>query len=369
MLNNPWWYCLYNTAIWTITLLVSYNKWKKNPTMQGNGSEGIYLPLFFLFLMSSLFVFAGGDMQRYKEFAESSYLDYGYRAHEGLEPVYAAIAYFVHGNYYLWQMIVYGGALVLTYFTLKRTDNLNSFTILAFILFAFPSYGLTRGVLAYSIFLFGLSFFDNQKKLLILLGIAICAVSWYFHSSMILPILLLPFIFLKITKKRLIFLILFFPVAVLIANNYLDWIFINSEQFGQSGDKLLTYTDADFNSNYNDSFLMNLLAVLTLALVTWIVLEVVRLPDRIDLSYSDTILSRFAFILLYVAFVIRASNIPNNNVIYYRYLTMIPFYIYLIWPKIISYLKGTRRQFLLYFSFFLPILRQMVIIYYESFKG
>lgn len=230
-------------------------------------------------------------------------------------------------DFMLWKIVVYGIAILLTIWSMKRlhTDNLT--TLMAFVLIPFMSYGTTRAVLAYSIFTFGYTFLCERKKYKIILGLYIIFLSWQAHSSMILPILLTPFTFLKVTKKRLYLLLLLFPFFVILFNNYYQ-SFLTSSSMGDS------LASAKFES-YNEHGYAT--AVSTVGELLRILFGFVLIPPVIvglRGVYSNTIDLRFhhfikiSFLMIYMSYVIYFSELENGT-FFNRYFTMIPFFLYI----------------------------------------
>ena len=155
--------------------------------------RGIYL-LFLLFLLYSLYTFFGGDDSRYEFFVTEDYLDTS-KDFKGIEPLYVTIASITGGHFLLWKLIVYGASLLLTFIVLRRTGSLNYTALCAFTVSALASYGSTRGVLAYSAFLLAIVLLGEETIMHKLVGAVLAVLSISAHSSMILPVFLIPLVF------------------------------------------------------------------------------------------------------------------------------------------------------------------------------
>lgn len=336
-MSNPWWYIFYNFLLWFICFSISYSYWRKDPCEANitNGNEKNTIRfLFVLFLLYSLFTFFGGDNDKYKSFVEEGYKTYGvFRDFESDEPIYAKIASIVGGNFVLWKIVVYGTALLITYFTLKKLKCNNFISLTSFILLALCSYGTARSVLAYSIFLFGFSFFQSYKRIVRLFGFVIIVLSIVAHASMIIPIALIPMMFIKLTKTRVALSLLLLPVVVILFNTLYHFLFDRIGLLGLSGYKLEVYTDPNLSIiGYNDSFLMTIRYLLIYFVIGILVFFSVKSDIKHILPEPISRIVRVGYSLLYISLVIKFSSLPNSDIIFIRYYTMVPFFLYVCWP-------------------------------------
>lgn len=320
---------LYNFILASLCIIIVYSKIKANKELSRTDYKSVGNFIYILFVLVfaySLYTGAGGDNERYKSFAEGGYKEFFYTDYFGFEELYVYIAMFTK-DFMLWKMVVYGLAIVLTIWSIKRLQVDNLVTLMAFVLIPFMSYGTTRAVLAYSIFTYGYTFLHEKNIYKKILGLVIIFLSWQAHSSMILPILLTPFTFLKLTKKRLYLLLLLFPIVVLLFNNYY-LLFLGSSSMEDS------LAATKFNS-YNEHEYAT--AVSTVGSLLRIIFGFVLIPPVIvglKGVYSNTIEVKFhhiikiSFLMIYMSYVIYFSELENGT-FFNRYFTMVPFFLYI----------------------------------------
>ena len=353
-MGNPWWYILYNVLIWAFCMYFSFkrmnNREEKNRHYSKNNKRGIVL-LFVLFLLYSLFIFYGGDNARYENFVTSngttSEPELG-----GIDPLYAVLANMTAGNFVLWKLIVYGTALLLTFWALKRLNALNYLALFAFTTFCLSSYGATRGVLACSILVLAISFITDRSIILKAAGVLLAVFSISAHSSMILPVLLLPLSLVKLDNRKIVILLIMFPVLLSFYNALYPALFSNESLMDmQTGYKLQTYTDETENVGSGSSLLMSLHLFLDYIVIIMSLFYSLKADNKGVLPKTVSFLVRCSFLLFYVAMLINFSNMPGGDFISTRYMTLIPFFLFITWPFIINNkVVFTRGKQNLYFN-------------------
>lgn len=341
-------------------------------TSSGNSevSKQQYIKIGLLILAYSLFTFFGGDNARYEEYVKEGYLNLLNLDHLGIEPVYAVFASFSNGSLVLWKLMVYGIAIFISFVTIKKL-KCNPAALAAFSVFALSSYGTTRGVLAYSIFLFAFTFLGSNSFWQKVLGIVLALGSIAFHSSMVLPICLIPLLFVRITKKRFIILLLLFPLLLAIFNESFEVIFNSTGIMdSQSGYKLETYTENADSTGTGTSFLMTVHNVLDWITIAFLLFFTIKADNKNLLPKPVSYISRVSFFVFYLSQIISFSNLPNSKFLSTRYVTMIPFFIYVSWSYFINnkeFVNIEVRKKYIYFSAFNTFFMFLVIVYYTSF--
>lgn len=322
------WSTFYNVAIWTICAIISITLGKKQIQKRNLDYEhrGTYFILFLLFFIYSLYSGFGGDNEKYQTFVEGGYEDFFVRDYIAFEELYVRIAMFVNNNFLLWKVVVYGSCLIFTYYTIKRLNVKNNITMMYYVLMCLPTIGTSRAVLAFSIFLFGFSFFNKEsKKIYKIIGAIIVISSYYAHSSMIVPILLTPFIFLKFNKRFAYILILLFPIFVYLFNNYYELFLYNESSDAYFSQKFNNYNEHGYGTERS----------ITMTILNYILYFVIIPPVYYGLKgLSEKTISekvqnfiRLSFLLLYFSFIILFSMLDNET-FFNRYFTMIPFFLF-----------------------------------------
>ena len=163
-------YILFNLALCNLAFFVAYYHvgGYQRRKLDGNAINGVdnntYRILFVIFLLYSLFTFFGGDKSGYEEMVkEAGRNGFAYRLN--MEDIYVWIGMIVKGNFLVWKLIVYGVSLLLCHYSLKRLGVNNLVSLLFFAGMCLMSYGATRAVLAYAVYVYGLSLIKNEKLL------------------------------------------------------------------------------------------------------------------------------------------------------------------------------------------------------------
>ena len=329
-------------------------------------TTGKFLIFFFtLVFLYSLYTGFGGDNNRYREFVEYGYQDFYYLKFFPFEELYVKIAEYTQ-NFILWKIVVYGSAIILSMWSIKRLKADNLITLYAFALIPMSSYGTTRAVLAYSIYLFGYTFLNENRIYKHVLGWIIIYLSLKAHSSMILPIMLTPFTYLKISKVRMYILIALFPIFVLLFNHYYP-VFLGSSAISDtmSAGKFEVYSEGGYATATST----------TSSILRFLFGFVLVPPVLIGMRgvYSETIDKRFhkviklSFLMVYMSFVMLFSELDNIT-FFNRYFTMIPFFLYIAMSGI-SFepsISPTTRKIYWYFVLLYSLAEMLYLLYCTS---
>ena len=328
-------------------------------------SVGNSLYVFFVVVLAySLYTGFGGDDQRYRDFVEGGYENYYYSDFFSFEELYVIIAAKTK-NFILWKVVVYGCAIFLSCWSVKKLKVDNLLTLFFFALIPFSSYGSTRAVLAYSNFLFGYTFLNQKKIYKQIIGLVIVVISWQAHSSMILPILLTPLTYLKVTKRRFYLLLLLFPVMVVLFNNYyVSFLGSSALENSMAAGKFTEYNE------HGEGTDVSTVGGILRFLFGFVIVPPVLLG--IKGVYSKTIdekfhrLCKFSFLMLYVSYVMYFSQLDNIT-FFNRYFTMIPFYLYIVISRISLERSVTPSIRMFYFRFVLAYALIQLSYYFYCF--
>lgn len=232
-----------------ILLVISVLKVRKYPHRLSN--VGILLALF-LCLIKYLFPMGGSDFYAYKVFVETSgYTDIStipqYYLH--YEKVYYAIINIVHNDYFLFRLVVWGGALLLYWLTAKRL-GLDKSTFAFYLgICIVPLTAVSRVCLAYAIGFWGFSLLvkpitrKGSNTFSFILGAALIIASVLFHRSAILLLVILPLSLINFNKRTIWLLALAFPIiAVVITSNVFDFVL----SYNQTEDSIIDASTASY---------------------------------------------------------------------------------------------------------------------------
>ena len=141
----------------------------------------------------------------------------------------------------LFRLIVWGGTIVIAYYTFRiyRSLLLPGLALLLLFVFNAGTVSYARASLGMAVYFLGIALYlYNKDKMLLLraLGIALAVSSYYLHREMIVAIGLLPILFIPLEKRRMVFPSVFGLVAAIVAlsslitnTEYFDSIFDNDD--------------------------------------------------------------------------------------------------------------------------------------------
>lgn len=142
------------------------------------------------------------------------------------EVIYMIIARIVAGNYELFRLVVWGGAILITCGTI-RLQKVNMYITLLFWFIMYSNFFCyARASLGIAVFTFGVSMISKHiqaNRFLILLGFGLCILSISFHRSLIIGLITLPAMFFRFNKFRLVFFALFLTgLSSILIESFID---------------------------------------------------------------------------------------------------------------------------------------------------
>ena len=135
------------------------------------------------------------------------------------EPIYVDIAKFVNRNYFLFRVIVWGGAFYLFLQTAKRLKIQLTIAVLVLFIIYSVTFAYARATLAMAIYFYGLSYLCISYKNIIvsyILGVFIILLATPFHSSAFVMIAMTLVVFIPLKKWIYILSIFSIPVLALL---------------------------------------------------------------------------------------------------------------------------------------------------------
>lgn len=368
------WLIFYNVILWNICFLMAYSRSIRRGYSVNRSccNDQAYKQLFFLFAMFSLFTFFGGDIKRDLEFVKEEFEYADLYEHIGREQIYVFFASISHKHLFIYKVLIYIPALIFTSFSLKLTRKDNYVTLLLFVMFALTSYGATRGVLAFSIFVLGVIFYCREKLLYKALGIAIMLSSYFFHATMLAVFVLFMLSHIKLKKPILLILVLLFPVFV----KGIDVVMSLFDSGGLlSAFEYATYKFQNYTEQHSDmtsygSILTTISDYLNMFFILGAFLYALKSYFKTEVRKESVLLFNTGFFLLYFALVFRFSDMPANQMLYSRLFGMCPFFLYLPYADYFT-VNGNVRKGLLFFAWFAFIKINymfMTLFYYSAFN-
>lgn len=302
---------------------------------------GLFLSGILIFC---LFDKTSGDYFHYQSIIQE-YLETKYPQNH-LEYPYLIIIESTFANYFLFRLIVWGGALFIWNCILKLLSLQNTLSLTVFVLFMLIPFSCVRMSLGLVIFYLGFILFWkylHTNIIYVLAGVFCLISSLFFHKALLLLFILFPITFIKINKYLLILMIIAFPFIVQFVNTYvLELFFLDIEVEGLSylsGEKV----ELGVGMKLYNVFLMISLTI-SLALIIWdsSAKNVFHLP----LYYQ-----RLLYIIIYVYYIVLIVSCLNvgDNTLYARFRDML----YPPFVLIFSYycMQNRLRKFALVFLF------------------
>lgn len=320
---------------WLALYFISPYLTNKNVNSKHNFLSWLSLLLFCLYCIYS------GDWLHYEEKLDF----YEYYGASGLEPIYDVILSYIGHNYILFRFIVWGSALLFLRALLYRLSVNNFRTLGFYIIWGILFFAYARVSLGLSSFFYGFSLFikplEHNRKLGYIWGAICIIISFFFHKSIILLILLIPFVFIGLTKKKFIIYCFCSLIAVFILNSllyYLDVLLIGIDGIeyfsNEKGARTLGGTIVTFCLRTP----LYLLLIYLIYKLLW-KSKYENLPIYIQRFFT------FVVLISLVAFIFRLSNI-KSQVLFYRTLYMIFIPLSIVLSEVFTILK--RKTILIY---------------------
>ena len=295
--------------------------------------------IFFLLIIFALTCFCNGDF--FHSIVPVHYMDSKWMVTPNFhyEIVYQYIAKFTDGNYLLWRLIVWGGAILLITLTAKRIGcSIKQTLFIVFALYA-VQYSYARSTLAQSIYFYGLSFLiaPNLRKgriSNIVLALVIISIAPFFHRSAYLLLASTPIVFLpNISNKKSMFYIFLYVSFIAIATVLMSKVIFDLDLLSITDDERLVtkfenYTDAEDDENREGGIAKRLIIWLTNLSIFVILYKIVTSLVRNgveNMNQNDGYL-KISFCIIAASLTLNFCG-PEFYVISYRYgiMSFIPF--------------------------------------------
>lgn len=282
--------------------------------------------LIFTTILFSVFAFCDGDYYHYKDIFETLVTIKDDYTH--MEPVYRFLINCSFGNYSLFRLYVWGLAVL---FFLKASNNLSispniSFIILFLIYICTFSYA--RVTLGMSIAFWGLSILTQNKN--IIWGLVVLAASIFFHKTIAFGILaiLLAITFHNMTKRRVFFIALVYPLLIVLVKYYLvQFLSFDFDEFETLGiNSGQAYLEKDRVAGGIGAKIGGLLKNSLYYLMAFIYIKSIFDGIYLNFSRQMKIVSSACFFIVIISTIFSFDLGYNTSIFYYRllYFAMIP---------------------------------------------
>lgn len=367
MINYSYYYIFINIILWNVLFFSLLAKVQTRSICLSFSRNRVYKKYFYLFVFFAVFAFHTGDFAHYAELV--IYIKrWGNITH--LEDFYVWLARLLHGNYFLWRLAVWGGFFYLFYLTLKKLHRDNFLSLFLFCSILLPMSVEGRYVLGLMLFIYGFVSFLCSRGRKRFWAVLLLVCSYFLHRSIVLLFFLIPLSFVRLNRKRVIILILLFPVLVYLFNVAVEIVL--------GGDGFITsLIDESARRSYIEeeqtvqqvSKGIEVLRICQNIVYIGLLLFIIYYSLKRYISRLDSYIISFSFFICYVSFIL-ASSVINNPLIFRRYFILTPYPIILIAS---SYFKQTfcRSHLFWWFAGFCFVWQNfymMLQMYYFSFR-
>ena len=314
------------------------------------------------FIVASLFIiclfpFFSGDYFHY----EQIYNNLLKGDSSGMEDVYLILAKITY-NYFIFRLVVWGGALSLFFYSVKLSKLPFEYVSLFFValyllLFSYARVSLSMAMMFLGLTMISYNAMVSFKAILsrffyIIIGLTLIAVSYYFHKSSVFGIacICVSLITYKMTKFRMLIMILAIPVIVQLIQ-YLIVDLLNADAFDneslinvRAAQKYIS--DEGGSKSFNLGVgIQNLLVRTSFYLIAYIYIKALWENTYRLFPKPIKIISTTAFLCVVGASIFAFNLGYNTWTLYYRFLNyaMIPSTFFLVYclihnvyPKIVK---------------------------------
>ena len=254
--------------------------------------------------------------------------------------------------YEVFRLIVWGGAIILVYFSARRyREELNPGMVVLFLFVLYcGSFCYARASLAMSVFFAGLSlFFYAQGRLQKVLSMMLTVSSFFFHYEMIVGIALLPCLSIPFEKRKsrifilVVFVIGLAVISYLLSNpQFVDILFGNDDM----SDKIEDFNDKEGGSFRVSTFVNYFKYYLLLFLFS------VYLKKNNEIEKFILGLYRITCGIIMVATIFAiVAGVRSTYTYRILYISMIPLSIMLSYFYFNGYVKKQHMILILFFAF------------------
>ena len=259
----------------------------------------------------AIFEFAGGDYFHYKEFYEVNHIK---GINDGLDPIYIWLMDTLPHNFYLWRFVIWGCAAFLWVLIIRYLNQNLQLAACFFLLIVFFQFVGARQTLGFSILYLGVSLFlySKEKTINKILGIILFCLSYFFHSTLIVYMLLILGAILPVFNKKMIVLsLVFFPILYILLDTSV-MAFVSNSISALSEDsavKINDYLESDFRATSNILGIMMKIVSRTpiLILLFYSIKKVFWDKEKTD--YLNVVLIRMTFFLVYLSYLFNGKDV------------------------------------------------------------
>ena len=309
MIPNTIWVIIdFALFIWIVCLeskkFVFTNKLYLYPRISKINTNLIYV----LILIFCIYNKTGGDYFHYQnillEITSTKY------PISHMEYPYVFIVKLIGNNNFIFRFLIWSIALTFVYVSLSICHVNNKWGLFCFTIIVLISFASGRVALAYSMFYCGyLITIEKHGILLKSLGVCLIILSFFFHKSILLLLLIgIVVPFFRVNTRFIIITLLVLPLISIAIDNYAQIILLGFADM--DGINYFTKENEDFGLASKLSMFIRLTGVI---LSMFGVNKLYR-SNNLKIKIIDKVLFSFSYILLYISFILMSINFGANSV-------------------------------------------------------
>lgn len=175
------------------------------------------------------------------------------------DPLYYYLTFISFDSYSIYRLIIWGGALLLYYKTCSRLELNKNIAAYIFTVFFLLTFSFARASLGMALYFYGLSYLlkpdDYNKNVGYIWGTIFILLSYLGHRSLLPIIAITPFIFIPLTKQRIILILCIIPLIAWASKTFMLYFIYDGSalngQFSEFSNAVRSYsTIQDFELNW-----------------------------------------------------------------------------------------------------------------------
>lgn len=318
-MRELWPYVLMDSVLFAVSFLLLYRANK----LPHRASSHMQLFAMVLFLCLCVFAFYDADYFHYRDVLLNASWESSH-----IEKVYYPIFEICRDQYYLFRLIIWGGAITCLVLSLRNLPLDKNFALLCFVGLCVSKFAYGRVSLAMTLSMLGIAIaFSEHKKALpyFIIGGLVVYTSSFFHSSMVFGIamILLSVLTMNMGKKTLVLgiigLIILIQFFQIYAGGFIEQMIDSDDTQALSTAQYYIYSD--FTGNQGLSMIVQTLLERIPLYLLLFELTVIRWKGEYKKWPSSIkVISNFSFWTIIAATIFLVETSVNTYTFYYRFI-------------------------------------------------
>lgn len=321
----------------------------------------------FLVIVLAITCSIDGDFYHYQQLVWNYDFTPGARNHG--EPIYKYIIGLVDRNYLLFRILIWGGGLLAFSKIVRRIGFNLSNVLFVFVALYILVYSYARASLAMVLYFWGITIFIINKKNVFLekiLGIFLICFSYSFHHSIIIAIALTPVIFMKLTKRHLVILIVILPLLFFYSKGYIQQMMFDESTLNNDDlqEKLELYSNREVAIVNWKGLIYEFSGYLTFFIPFIVCLNSLYFKNKTNVPIVIQAFFKLSFAMILFAVMFLFLDI-QGKVFFYRilYMTFIPISIMLYYAYSAELIQKKTFSYIIVFGIMAQLYRLLYSIY------